>query len=231
MKENILNGNYNDPFDRDPLAEYFIDEYAIQVQEIATNDKLKESYNKYFRKRRENQEFSEEESLDAQHDPRRNMRKVNIDSEPWDEDQSFIWPDYEAEAFENDLDQFRQRPESNTGYLNKRLNQIMRTRWGQSQVDKCIDNTLFKKKRVKESAQKRFLRKLKELDGTRGKFGIEVQLDPNKKYITQIVDVDGGLDIYKEPLEFRTKEAALDSQAFKNYSKKFGKNFVKVVKF
>lgn len=146
MKENILNGKYNDPFDRDPLADYFIDEYANQVQELSTNDKLKESYNKYFRKRRENQEFSEDSSLSLQHDSKRNMRKVNVGSEPWDEDQSFVWPDYEAESFENSLEQFRQRPESNTGYLNKKLNQIMRTRWGQSQIDKCIDNSLFKNK-------------------------------------------------------------------------------------
>lgn len=163
MKENIFNGHYNDPFDRDPLAEENIDNYAKEVQDIATNDKLKESYNKYFRKRRNGvEELEDDENFKYQHDPRRHMRKVNIGTEPWNYDQSFIWPDYEAESFENDLEQFRKRPESNTGYLNKKLNQIMQTRWGKEQADKCINNTLFKNRIKKESIQKRFQKSLKE---------------------------------------------------------------------
>lgn len=163
MKEDIINGYYNDPFQLDPLAESNVEDYGFAIQDLA-NTSLKESYyNKYFRKKRNNQESEDENDLvtDEKVENRRQLRKVNIGSEPWDGDQSLVWPDYEAEAFENALEQFRQRPESNTGYLNKKLNQIMRQRWGQSDVDKCIGNTLFPK-RVKESARKRFQRKLRE---------------------------------------------------------------------
>lgn len=163
MKEDIINGYYNDPFQLDPLAESNVEDYGFAIQDLA-NTSLKESYyNKYFRKKRNNQESEDENDLatDEKVENRRHLRKVNIGSEPWDGDQSLVWPDYEAEAFENALEQFRQRPESNTGYLNKKLNQIMRQRWGQSDVDKCIGNTLFPKK-VKESARKRFQRKIQE---------------------------------------------------------------------
>lgn len=167
MHVDILNGKYTDPYDRDYFSELGVEDYENDVQELCDKD-LKENYNKYFKKKRANlEELDETEDEDdptmgGKYDARRHMRKVDIGTEPWNYDQSFIWPDYEAEAFEDALDQFRQRPESNTGYLNKKLNQIMQTRWGKEQANKCIDNTLFKDRIKKESARKRFQRKLQE---------------------------------------------------------------------
>lgn len=235
MKENIFTGHYNDPFDRDPLTEENIDNYAKEVEEISTNDKLKESYNKYFRKRREGVEnLEDDENFKYQHNPKRHMRKVNIGTEPWNYDQSFIWPDYEAESFENDLEQFRKRPESNTGYLNKKLNQIMQTRWGKEQANKCIDNTLFKGRIKKESIQKRFLKSLKEnhlkeLVGSEGTWGIEVDIAANTK--NAIMDFEGGFRPGEEAFQKDTKKEVLDSPQYNKAVKKYGQKNVRIIRF
>lgn len=191
MREDILAGKYADPFELDSFAESNISDYESDILDLYEHD-LKENYNKYYRKKKVNQNIDEDEDeddLDHRYESQRKMRRVEFGSEPWDEDQSFIWPDYEAEAFENALDQFRQRPESNTGYLNKKLNQIMRDRWGQSQADKCINDTLFKKKNVKESIQNRFQRKLNEDAWLNNQEGV-LEIKVNGKWEAVGIDKD-----------------------------------------
>lgn len=213
MHVDILNGNYIDPLDRDYYSDLGIEDYENNVQDLCDKD-LKENYNKYFKKKRnaleelDETEDEDDPTMGGKYDARRHMRKVNIGTEPWNYDQSFIWPDYEAEAFENSLEQFRQRPESNTGYLNKKLNQIMQTRWGKEQANKCIDNTLFKN-RLKESAKKRFQRQLREATLERVenflfkglKSAVEIGLRYNKKdwegiirNITQVMGSNEGIE-------------------------------------
>lgn len=217
MREDILAGKYADPFELDSFAESNISDYESDILDLYEHD-LKENYNKYYRKKKANQNIDEDEDdLDHRYDSRRKMRRVEFGSEPWDEDQSFIWPDYEAEAFENALDQFRQRPESNTGYLNKKLNQIMRDRWGQSQADKCINDTLFKKKNVKESIQKRFQRKLDEKVGAANEYCIYKYNDSYGYYLP--TDFNGKPD-EENPEIYKSEKDAKNSIAVSNLKKR-----------
>lgn len=84
---------------------------------------------------------------------------------------------------------------------------------------------------MKEPAQKRFLNKINELIGSKGNFGIEVCLDSTKNYTAQVVDIEGGLDINKDPIGFDSKLDALKSDYFKDFSKRYGRENVKVIKF
>ena len=147
----ILNGNYRDPLELDVFAENNVDAFANDVDVYAQS--LKESSVKYMRKRKnlQNEDYDAEleEEPKYKYSAKRNFRTVKGVKEPWTEDQSFVWPDYEAEAFEKDLEQFRQRPESNTGYENKALNKKMVDKYG-DQAKKCINNTLFKESRTRK---------------------------------------------------------------------------------
>lgn len=149
MKEDILAGNYKDPFELDESAYDRINGYGDIVNELS--EKLNEDLNKLHRKRKEAQYETDEETGEKV----RKVRPVNIGSEPWEGDQELTWPDYEAESFENALESFRKRPVSNTGYENKALNKKMQDRWGKDFADKCIKDKLFK-----EDVSKRFNRKL-----------------------------------------------------------------------
>lgn len=149
MREDILAGNYRDPFELDESAYDRINGYGDIVNELG--EKLNEDLNKLHRKRKEAQYETDEETGKKV----RKVRPVNIGSEPWEGDQELTWPDYEAESFENALESFRKRPESNTGYENKALNKKMQDRWGKDFANKCIKDKLFK-----EDASKRFNRKL-----------------------------------------------------------------------
>lgn len=162
MKEDILGRNYRDPFELDESAYDRIDGYGDMVADLG--QQLNEDLNKLHRKRKESQ-YEVNEVTGEIH---RKVRPVNA-SKPWDDDQSLIWPEAEAEAFEQALEMFRQRPVSNTGYINKALNKLMKQRWGK-QADDCI-----KDKRFKESARKRFVKKLTEQVGA--KKAKELKLD------------------------------------------------------
>lgn len=146
MKEDILNGNYNDPFELDSYAESRIDGFGENVEKLSKS--LKENTAKYMRKRKNNQEDPDEDELKDQYPKNRHYRPVEGIKDPWNEDQSFIWPDYEAEAFEREIESFRARPESNTGYNNRALNKKMTDMYGE-QAKKCIKNTLFKESRAR----------------------------------------------------------------------------------
>jgi len=150
MKEDILENRYNDPFVLDEAACDSIKGYEDMVTELS--QKLDEDLNKLHRKRKEHQYDVNDVGEIVKVTPR---RAVNVGTQPWDEDQSFVWPDYEAEAFEKELEKFRQRPESNTGYTNKALNDLMKKRWGKEAAEKCI-----KKPIKKESIQERFKKRI-----------------------------------------------------------------------
>lgn len=153
MKEDILGRNYKDPFELDESACDRIDGYGDMVIELGQH--LNEDLNRLHKKKK----ASRYEADPVTGEIRRKERPVNISSQPWDDDQSLIWPEAEAESFERALEMFRQRPESNTGYINKALNKLMKQRWGK-QADNCI-----KDKRFKESAEKRFQKRLSEQVG------------------------------------------------------------------
>ena len=148
MKEDILNGNYNDPMVLDSYAISRIDGFGENVEKLSKA--LKESNVKYMKKRKDAQEELDEDEFEGQYPKKRNYRPVEGVQEPWTGDQSFIWPDYEAEAFEKELESFRARPESNTGYNNKALNKKMTDKHG-DRAKKCINNTLFKESRTRKS--------------------------------------------------------------------------------
>lgn len=148
MKEDILNGNYNDPMVLDSYAISRVDGFGENVEKLSRA--LKESNVKYMKKRKDAQEELDEDEFESQYPKKRNYRPVEGVQEPWTGDQAFIWPDYEAEAFEKELESFRARPESNTGYNNKALNKRMTDKHG-DQAKKCINNTLFKESRTRKS--------------------------------------------------------------------------------
>lgn len=145
MREDILNGNYNDPMELDSYALSRIDSFGENVEKLSKN--LKENRLKYARKRKEN---SIKVDKDPDYSSKRNFKVVQGLKEPRTGDQAFVWPDYEAEAFEKELETFRARPESNTGYENKALNKKMTDMFG-DQAKKCINNTLFKESRTRKS--------------------------------------------------------------------------------
>ena len=150
MKEDILNGRYSDPMILDDYAEERVNNFGESVEHLAGN-LLKENELKYYRKRKslQNEDLEEEQTTPYAHG--KNRRTVNL-KQPWDGDQAMTeWPDYEADAFEKSLEQFRQRPVSNTGYTNKALNDKMIQIYG-DRAKKCIDNKLFESKK---SATKR----------------------------------------------------------------------------
>lgn len=141
MKEDIIHGNYKDPMELDEFALNRISDFGNDVETLFEGS-LKESTIKYMRKKQQNLENSD---LNAyEYSTSRGYREVQGLKEPWTEDQSFIWPDYEAEAFEKTIESFRKRPESNTGYKNKALNDKMIT-WFGKQAKDCIENKLIKK--------------------------------------------------------------------------------------
>lgn len=147
MKEDILNGNYNDPMVLDSYAISRVDGFGESVEKLSKA--LKESNVKYMKKRKDAQEDLDEDEFEGQYPKKRNYRPVEGVQEPWTGDQSFIWPDYEAEAFEKELESFRARPVSNTGYNNKALNKKMTDKYG-DKAKKCIKNTLFKESKIRK---------------------------------------------------------------------------------
>lgn len=148
MKEDILNGNYNDPMELDSYSISRVESFGENVEKLGKS--LKENNVKYMRKKKNTLNDLDEDELDSQYPKKRNYRVVKGIKEPWTGDQSFIWPDYEAEAFEKEIESFRTRPESNTGYSNKALNKKMTDKYG-DQAKKCIKNTLFKESRTRKS--------------------------------------------------------------------------------
>lgn len=148
MKEDILNGNYNDPMELDSYSISRVESFGENVEKLGKS--LKENNVKYMRKKKNTLNDLDEDELDSQYPKKRNYRVVKGIKEPWTRDQSFIWPDYEAEAFEKEIESFRTRPESNTGYSNKALNKKMTDKYG-DQAKKCINNTLFKESRTRKS--------------------------------------------------------------------------------
>lgn len=148
MKEDILNGNYNDPMELDSYSISRVESFGENVEKLGKS--LKENNVKYMRKKKNTLNDLDEDELDSQYPKKRNYRVVKGIKEPWTGDQSFIWPDYEAEAFEKEIESFRTRPESNTGYSNKALNKKMTDMYG-DQAKKCIKNTLFKESRARKS--------------------------------------------------------------------------------
>ena len=81
MKEDILAGNYKDPFELDESAYDRINGYGDIVNELS--EKLNEDLNKLHRKRKEAQYETDEETGEKV----RKVRPVNIGSEPWEGDQ------------------------------------------------------------------------------------------------------------------------------------------------
>lgn len=141
MREDILSGNYVDPMELDEFALTRVSDFGNDVETLF--EPLNESVVKYLKKRKElQQEDFDEESIKDQYPAKRKYRPVKGIKEPWTDDQSLIWPDYEAEAFENFLASIRGRPKSNTGYENKALNRRMTQIYG-NRANKCIDDNLF----------------------------------------------------------------------------------------
>lgn len=153
MHEDILNGNYSDPMEMDDFAVNRVNDYETQVNKLA-GKLISESELKYYRKKKK-LNTTEDETQNSKYPAKRHYRRLDHIAEPWDvktneygdeDDQAFCWPDYEAESFEKALEQFRQRPESNTGYTNKALNKKEIEIFG-DQAKKCIDNKLFESKK------------------------------------------------------------------------------------
>ena len=152
MHEDILSGNYSDPMEMDNFAIDKVNEFGENVEKLA-NNLLTESELKFYKKKKANLEDlyedeaeEQEEKMKDQYPAKRHYRRVD-GTNPWDvkttkdgiiDDQSFYWPDYEAESFEAALDEFRQRPESNTGYDNEALNKKMQDRWSKQVIDDIV---------------------------------------------------------------------------------------------
>lgn len=155
MREDILTGQYRDPFEMDLFESNRLDDFSNETQFLAS--KLEENRNeKGF------QHYSDSEVYEDYEDTcqaRRKTRKVNLNS-PWDGDQAMTWPDYEAEAFEKAVEEFRGRPESNTGYESKALLKAIEDKYGKDFLKKALEKVRPQKK--KESIQKRFEKALKE---------------------------------------------------------------------
>lgn len=157
MKEDILHGNYNDPFEQDIFAQDLIDGYEDDVQELT--ESFDGGLRNYLKKKKRNNEDEIEESEDdptmgGKYPASRKYREVNVGTEPWTEDQSFVWPDYEAEAFEKALETFRHQG-SNTGYESEALLKKLKDKYGQEFVNKTLERE-FAKQPKKASARKRF---------------------------------------------------------------------------
>lgn len=161
MRTDILAGRYRDPYELDIFSQDNLDLFS---EDVAV---LSESLNENKKRKGCSDEDEQNNYVDRRKtgNPQRELVDVNIGVQPWDDDQMMKWPDFQAEAFEDALEDFRQRPESNTGYENEALNKLMIERLGKELADKIIQNKLFKNKSRKASAHRRFLKRLKKIDG------------------------------------------------------------------
>ena len=150
MHENILGGHYNDPFEFDIFQEGNLENYEDNLKELLTEKRKRRKVTTCDTDCTVNNSRYEDPSK------RPGFRRVELDA-PWTDDQSLYWPDYEAEAFERALEDFKQP--ANDGYDCKALLDRIKARWGAEYLQK----TLAKQKPLKkESARTRFLRKLNE---------------------------------------------------------------------
>ena len=159
MHEDILNCNYNDPFEMDVFGYNKVDDYGDETNYLS--DGLTEARKKH----RSNTEY-EETIGDVFVDPSRTgntlrkKRRVNL-AEPWDEDQSMYWPDFEARAFEQALEDFKTPQEGNNGYDNAALLKRIEDRYGKDFVQKSLEK-INRKSYKKTPAKTRLDRYIRE---------------------------------------------------------------------
>lgn len=150
-KEDVMAGDYSDPMIMDGYSEERVNNFSENVEKLAKNlkdkKKLNESELKYWKKHKNmmldyNEAYDENEPYGVS---KERKAKVN-QKDPWLDEKVLNWPNYALEEYEKEMEVFRKRPESNTGYENNALNDKMRERWGNQRVNKCIDGNLFNRK-------------------------------------------------------------------------------------
>ena len=155
MRENILDGFYNDPFEIDTVKQQDLDLYKDSVLEAAQHygTKLAESYGlKYLKKKKSSQFETDLVDNNQQQKIRRQVQNLN---QPWDKDQSLLWPAYDAEAFEAFIQSVREDSGQNTGYQCKALLKALEDKYGKQGVS-SIPKKYKKQKLVEKSLKDRF---------------------------------------------------------------------------
>lgn len=148
MREDILQGNYRDPFEIDTFGQNSLDDFADNVYDLGLE--LNEgAESKYIRKRKSILENPHEDQI---------RRFVKVETGPWTKDQAFFWPNAEADAFEDFLQDIKQNSGGNTGYLNQALLQKLKDHYGQIAIDSIPKRYLKKDKQsLKERYSQRVL--------------------------------------------------------------------------
>lgn len=160
MKEDIEAGYFVDPFELDNFQEENIRTLQEEVQ------KLSEDLSVVNRKKKKNNQYS-----DAEPEHFINLSKTGnpmvhttpcLDVGSWNQDVMVAWPDFQAEAFLAELEQFRKRPESNSGYSNEALNKLMKDIYGAEAINKLVKDERSVKKAKKESLESKLRKRIQE---------------------------------------------------------------------
>ncbi len=123
MRVDILNEQYIDPFEFDIFQNQKLEEHENRVLGLLQEKK----------KRRKT-----ESSVYEDPETRKGFRRVNLGN-PWDGDQSLYWPDYEAEAFEKALDQFKVKQPDNSGGYTPGVLERIKDRYGHDFMVKTLE--------------------------------------------------------------------------------------------
>lgn len=141
--------DFEEPHYRDNITESLDEDYENMARDLGQD--LKESKVSY-------EKTEPEHFVDLEKTGNKKVKtRPIVGSDIWCDDQALERPDMWAEAYEDTLKNLHVRPESNTGYTNKALNKVMKSRWGQSVIDKAINQRPISESRRKklESTKKR----------------------------------------------------------------------------